>query len=132
MIFAVKLSLRIIFRILFLDKLRQKPEKVLKSMFIFHRLVRNYDKNYMHSPPSRIVFSYKSSKEISPDDLIKSLWLSTAMALVLVLPPLAIFVGIHHSTEDILIASLIGFGAHFAILAFSVRICSQLERLFQE
>jgi hypothetical protein len=85
----------------------------------------------MHSPPSRIVFSYKSSKDISPEDLIKSFWLSTAMALVLVLPPLAIFVGIKHNTEDILIASLIGFGVHFVILAYSVRICSQLERLFK-
>ena len=85
----------------------------------------------MHSPPSRIVFSYKSSKDISPDDLIKSFWLSTAMALVLVLPPLAILMGLHHSIGDILIASLVGFGVHFVILAFSVRICSQLERLFK-
>lgn len=86
----------------------------------------------MHSPPSRIIFYYRSRRNISPDDLIKSLWLSTAMALVLVLPPLAIFVGINHGTEDILIASLMGFGAHYTILAFSVRICSQLERLFKE
>jgi hypothetical protein len=85
----------------------------------------------MHSPPSRIVFSYKSRRNISPDDLIKSFWLSTAMALVLVLPPLAILVGINHSIGDILIASLVGFGVHFVILAFSVRICSQLERLFK-
>jgi len=94
--------------------------------------MRNYDKNYMHSPPSRIVFSYRSSKVVSADDIIKSFWLSTAMALVLVLPPLAIFLGINHSTEDILIASLIGFGVHYVSLAFSVRICSQLERLFIE
>jgi hypothetical protein len=86
----------------------------------------------MHSPPTRIFFSYNGSKDFSPDDLIKSFWLSTAMALVLVLPPLAIFVGINHGTEDILIASLIGFGVHYVILAFSVRICSQLERLFME
>jgi hypothetical protein len=85
----------------------------------------------MHSPPSRIVFSYKSRRNISPDDLIKSFWISTAMALVLVLPPLAILVGINHSIGDILIASLVGFGVHFVILAFSVRICSQLERLFK-
>jgi hypothetical protein len=86
----------------------------------------------MYSPPTRIVFTYNSNKDLSPDDLIKSLWLSTAMALVLVLPPLTIFVGIIHSTEDILIASFIGFGVHFVILAFSVRVCSQLERIFSE
>ena len=85
----------------------------------------------MHSQPSRIIFSYSSSKDISPDDLIKSFWLSTAMALVLVLPPLAILMGLHYSIGDILIASLVGFGVHFVILAFSVRICSQLERLFK-
>lgn len=85
----------------------------------------------MHSPPSRIIFSYKNSKDVSPDDLIKSFWLSTAMALILVLPPLAILAGIHHGIGDILIASLVGFGVHFVILAFSVRICSQLERLFK-
>jgi hypothetical protein len=100
-------------------------------MFIFRGQVKNYGKNYMHSPPSRIVFSYKSSKDISPDDLIKSFWLSTAMALVLVLPPLAILMGVNHSLGDILIASLVGFGVHFVILAFSVRICSQFERLFE-
>jgi hypothetical protein len=83
-------------------------------------------------PPTRIVFTYNSNKDLSPDDLIKSFWLSTAMALVLVLPPLAIFVRIIHSTEDILIASLIGFGVHFVILAFSVRICSLLGRIFSE
>jgi hypothetical protein len=88
-------------------------------------------KNYM-PPPTRIVFTYNSNKDLSPDDLIKSFWLSTAMALVLVLPPLAIFVRIIHSTEDILIASLIGFGVHFVILAFSVRICSLLGRIFSE
>jgi hypothetical protein len=117
---------------MFLDKVKLKHEKVICSMFIFRRLVRNYDKNYMHYPPSRIVFSYRNIKDISPDDLIKTLWVSTAMALILVLPPLAIFVGINHSTEDILSASLIGFGVHFAILGFSVRICSQLEKLFKE
>jgi hypothetical protein len=132
MVIAIKYPYALTFHILFLDKVKRKPEKVLCPMFIFRRLTRNYDKNYMDYPPSRIVFSYGNIKDISPDDLIKTLWVSTAMALVLVLPPLAIFVGIIHSTEDILSASLIGFGVHFAILAFSVRICTQLEKLFTE
>jgi hypothetical protein len=86
----------------------------------------------MRTTPTRIIFSHKSGKELSPDDLVKSFWLSTAMALVLVIPPLAIFVSIHHTMEDILTATLIGFGVHFVILAFSIRICSQLERLFKD
>lgn len=95
-------------------------------------LLRNYDKNYMHSPPSRMLFSYKRNKDLSLDDLIKALWISTAMALILALPPLGILAAIIFKTDDILIASLIGFGVHFATLAFSVRICTQLERFFKE
>jgi hypothetical protein len=86
----------------------------------------------MRNPPTRIVFSHKNSNELSPDDLMRSFWLTTAMALVLVMPPLAIFLSIHHTMEDILTAAIVGFGIHFVILAFSVRICSQLERLFND
>lgn len=54
------------------------------------------------------------------------------MALILVMPPLVIFISVNHNMDNILTATLIGFGVHFVILAFSVRICSQLERLFDE
>jgi hypothetical protein len=94
--------------------------------------MEKYDKNYMNKPPSRIVSFYKPYKDLSPDDLLKTLWISTAMALILSLPPLSIFVIINSNTDDILSASLTGFGVHFLILAFSIRICSQLENLFRE
>ena len=86
----------------------------------------------MNSSPSRIVFSYKYHKQVNPPDPIKTLWLSTAMALILVLPALGIFITINDKTNDILSASMVGFGVHFAILAFSVRISSLLEKLFKD
>lgn len=107
-------------------------KKMDEQYLYFVAYEKNYDKNYMISPPSRIVFSYKYHKELSPPDPIKTLWLSTAMALILVLPALGIFITINSKTDDILGASLVGFGVHFVILAFSVRICSFLEKLFKE
>jgi len=54
------------------------------------------------------------------------------MALILVLPALGIFITINDKIDDILSASMVGFGVHFVILAFSVRISSLLEKLFKD
>ena len=51
---------------------------------------------------------------------------STVMAVIFAAPPIAIFLALHHYTGSVLAGAVVGFGAHFAILAFSPRIAQLL------
>ena len=53
---------------------------------------------------------------------------STVMAVIFAAPPIAIFLALHHYTGSVLAGAVVGFGAHFAILAFSPRIAQLLIR----
>ncbi len=53
---------------------------------------------------------------------------STVMAIVFAAPPIGIFLALHHYTGSVLVGAVVGFGAHFAILAFSPRIAQLLIR----
>lgn len=53
---------------------------------------------------------------------------STVMAVIFAAPPIAIFLALHHYTGSVLAGVVVGFGAHFAILAFSPRIAQLLIR----
>lgn len=53
---------------------------------------------------------------------------STVMAVVFAAPPIGIFLALHHYTGSVLAGAVVGFGAHFAILAFSPRIAQLLIR----
>lgn len=53
---------------------------------------------------------------------------STVMAVVFAAPPIGIFLALHHYTGSVLVGAIVGFGAHFAILAFSPRIAQLLIR----
>ena len=53
---------------------------------------------------------------------------STVMAVVFAAPPIGIFLALHHYTGSVLVGAVVGFGAHFAILAFSPRIAQLLIR----
>ena len=50
------------------------------------------------------------------------------MAVVFAAPPIGIFLALHHYTGSVLVGAVVGFGAHFAILAFSPRIAQLLIR----
>lgn len=53
---------------------------------------------------------------------------STVMAVIFAAPPIAIFLALHHYTGSVLAGAVVGFGAHFAILALSPRIAQLLIR----
>ncbi len=61
-------------------------------------------------------------------DLAGLVWKSSVMAAVFAGPPLAILLGIYGATGDIVFGAAAGFGAHFAVLAFSGRISRLLIR----
>ena len=58
---------------------------------------------------SRLVFSEQRLKDFtSPSETLKSIWVSTALALILSLPSLGIFLGLIHLTNNVIIGSLTG------------------------
>jgi len=71
----------------------------------------------------------KKKTEISTEVLIKLIWVSSFLAMIFALPPLAVFLGIYFLTGELIIGAVIGFGLHFVILAFSGRISKVITKL---
>ena len=80
---------------------------------------------------SRLVFSrQRALGNTSPDTALKSFWVSTALALIFSLPCLAIFLGLLHLTDNVIIGVVTGFTTHFVLLALSPRTSQILSSLF--
>jgi hypothetical protein len=75
-------------------------------------------------------FSSQRYENLTPELLTKSVWVSTALAMIFALPPLVIFIGLYQSGVNIGIAAGLGFGVHFATLAFAKRLVNVLGTLF--
>ena len=71
----------------------------------------------------------KKKTEISTEVLIKLIWVSSFLAMIFALPPLAVFLGIYFLTGELIIGAIIGFGFHFVILAFSGKISKVITKL---
>jgi hypothetical protein len=84
---------------------------------------------HQHSK-QKLKFPGQSYENITPELLTKSMWVSTALAMIFALPPLLTFIGLYQSGVNIGVAAGIGFGIHFATLAFSKKISSALSTLF--
>ena len=63
-----------------------------------------------------------------PVTLSKILWKSSILALIFTVPALEIFLGIYYGTGNLIVGAILGFGVHFATLAFSGRISKWLVR----
>ena len=83
---------------------------------------------------SRVNLSFNRSRldRISPDILVKSFWVSTALGLILSLPPLGLFIAVFKGSGNILVGAIIGFGLHFILLSTSEKISSSLTSLFED
>ena len=76
------------------------------------------------------MFNFKKKKtEISTELLIKFIWVSSFLAMIFALPPLAVFLGIYFLTGELIIGAVIGFGLHFVILTFSEKISKVITKL---
>ena len=73
--------------------------------------------------------SSKKKKGVSTEILIKMIWVSSFLAMIFTLPPLGLFFGIYHATENLMLAVGIGFGFHFVILIFSGKISKVLTKI---
>lgn len=82
-------------------------------------------------PRTELKFQSQRIDQLPADILIKGGWVSTAMAMILTLPPLALFIGLHQIADlNIGIATAVGFGIHFGLLASSRRISKLIGSLF--
>ena len=68
----------------------------------------------------------KNNSDISSDLLVTTIWKSSVLAVIFVVPALSIFLGIYYSTGNLIVATVLGFGIHFVTLAFSGRISKWL------
>ncbi len=71
----------------------------------------------------------KNNSDIPSDLLVTTIWKSSVLAVIFVVPALSIFLGIYYSTGNLIIAAVIGFGIHFVTLAFSGRISNWLVKI---
>jgi len=71
----------------------------------------------------------KKKHEVTPEVLIKTIWISTFMAMIFALPSLGLFLGIYFGTGNLIAGAVVGFGVHFVILAFSSRISKFLTKI---
>ena len=86
----------------------------------------------MTSQHYKLLFSNRRLENVSPDTVIKSLWVSSALALIMTLPPLGVFLTFYYNGGNILAGAVVGFGLHFVLLAVSERISNALSRLFDD
>ena len=101
------------------------------SILIFQAFSIKVEK--MTSQQSKLIFSNRRLENVSPDALFKSFWVSSALALIMTLPPLGIFLAFHYNEgNNILAGAIVGFGLHFVLLALSERISNALLRLFDD
>jgi hypothetical protein len=64
----------------------------------------------------------KNQPSVSTDVFAKSIWVSSCLAIIFTLPPLALLIGIYWNTGNLLAGAIVGFTVHFAILAISPKI----------
>jgi len=70
----------------------------------------------------------KKMPDEKPPTLSKILWKSSIMAVIFAVPALVIFLGIYYGTGNLIVGAVLGFGVHFAALAFSGRISKWLVK----
>ena len=71
----------------------------------------------------------KKKTEVSTEILVRFIWVSSFLAMIFTLPPLALFLGIYFLTGELIIGAIIGFGVHFVILAMSGRISKIITKI---
>ena len=71
----------------------------------------------------------KKNPSESPVSFSTIMCKSSILAVIFAVPALVIFLSIYYTTGDLLIGAILGFGIHFATLAFSGRISKWLVKL---
>lgn len=64
----------------------------------------------------------RRKNELTGDAIVNTIWVSSFLAIILAVPPLAVFLSIYFATGNVLVGAVLGFGIHFVTLAFSDKI----------
>lgn len=95
---------------------------------LFYKIVETGRKG--NSAKTVLRLQRQKMENLTPEILAKSMWVSTALAMIFSLPPLGLFIGLYEFGVNIGAAAGIGFGVHFATLALSRKIAAGLGKLF--
>ena len=71
----------------------------------------------------------KKKNNVSAEVLIKLIWVSSFLAMILTLPSWGLFLGIYYFTGELIIGAVIGCVVHFITLAFISRISKFLTKI---
>ena len=71
----------------------------------------------------------KKKNNVSTEVLMKLIWVSSFLALILTLPSLGLFLGIYYFTGELIVGAIIGCVVHFITLAFISRISKFLTKI---
>ncbi len=71
----------------------------------------------------------RRKKELTGEAIVNTIWVSSFLAIILTVPPLAIFLSIYFGTGNLIVGAVLGFGIHFVTLAFSERISKFLLKI---
>jgi|TARA_B100000959_G_scaffold278433_1_gene336776 hypothetical protein len=71
----------------------------------------------------------KKKNNVSAEVLIKLIWVSSFLAMILTLPSLGLFLGIYYFTGELIVGAVIGCVVHFITLAFISRISKFLTKV---
>lgn len=71
----------------------------------------------------------KNKKGVDSETFLRTIWVSTFLAMIFTLPALGIFFAVYHYTQDLIISAIVGFPAHFVALAFSGKISKFLTKV---
>jgi len=71
----------------------------------------------------------KKKNQVSIEVLVRLIWVSSFLAMIFSLPPLALFLGIYFLTGELIIGAIVGFGVHFIILALSGKISRAITKI---
>ena len=82
---------------------------------------------------SRTKLSYVNNplNSLTPDFMVKSAWVSSAIALILTIPPLGMFMAIFQTAGNLPLGAAAGFGLHFLLIALSTKISSALSTFLE-
>lgn len=76
------------------------------------------------------MFDFGKKKNNVPFEvLVRLIWVSSFLAMILTLPSLGLFLGIYYFTGELIVGAIIGFGVHFVTLVFSSRISKFLTKI---
>jgi hypothetical protein len=63
----------------------------------------------------------------TPEIFVKSIWVSSGLAMMFTLPPLGVLIAIYWNTGNLLVAAVVGFTFHFVILGASPKLSNWLS-----